>query len=98
MRLEFSPESEHDLEEIGDFIAQDNPRRTLSFVRALRTSCRSLVALPDSGAPRFELREGLRMRAHGRYLIFCTVDEKMLRIERVIHSARDVPSLLRDAR
>ncbi len=32
MRLQFSPKSADDLEEIGDYIARDNPVRAASFV------------------------------------------------------------------
>jgi len=32
----FSPLAASDLEEIGDYIAQDNPHRALTFVREIR--------------------------------------------------------------
>lgn len=32
MKLVFSPKAAEDLEEIGDYIARDNPQRALSFV------------------------------------------------------------------
>jgi len=34
-----SPLSERDLEEIGDFIAADNPHRTVSYIREMRDRC-----------------------------------------------------------
>jgi toxin ParE1/3/4 len=37
MILEFSNEAESDLEQIADYIAADDPRRALSFVRELRS-------------------------------------------------------------
>ena len=33
MRLEFQPQAERDLEGIGDYIAQDNPRRAITFLQ-----------------------------------------------------------------
>ncbi len=36
MRCELSPIAEFDLEEIGDYIARDNPSRAVSFVREIR--------------------------------------------------------------
>ncbi len=39
MILEFSDEAENDLEQIADYIAWDNPRRALSFVRELLSKC-----------------------------------------------------------
>jgi toxin ParE1/3/4 len=36
MQLVFSGGAEHDLEEIGDYIAQDNPSRAVTFIREMR--------------------------------------------------------------
>jgi toxin ParE1/3/4 len=36
MRVVISPLAERDLEAIGDYIAEDNPARALSFVAELR--------------------------------------------------------------
>ncbi len=36
MKVVFTREAEEGLERIGDYIAQDNPRRALSFIAALR--------------------------------------------------------------
>jgi plasmid stabilization system protein ParE len=33
MRAHFTPQAEIDLEEIGDYIALDNPRRAVSLIR-----------------------------------------------------------------
>ncbi|HRF06610.1 type II toxin-antitoxin system RelE/ParE family toxin [Accumulibacter sp.] len=42
------------------------------------------------GAPRPELGDGVRVLPHRRYLIFYRSDENVVRIARVLHSARDV--------
>jgi toxin ParE1/3/4 len=39
MRVEFSALAESHLEAIADYIALDNSRRALSFVRELRAQC-----------------------------------------------------------
>ena len=39
MRCRFSPLAELDLEEIGDYIARDNPPRALSFIEEIRARC-----------------------------------------------------------
>ena len=49
MRLRFSEAAEVDLLEIGDVIAQDAPRRAISFVDELRQSCAGLQTFPLSG-------------------------------------------------
>ena len=89
-RLEFSPESQLDLIEIAAFIAQDNPARAKSFVDELEADCDRLITQSGIGAPRPELGEGVRVLPHGRYLIFYRPDENVVRIARVLHSARDV--------
>ncbi|MCB0368625.1 MAG: type II toxin-antitoxin system RelE/ParE family toxin [Bdellovibrionales bacterium] len=49
MEIVWSPLSINDLEEIGDFIAQDNPDRAVKFVDELITSVERLVKFPESG-------------------------------------------------
>jgi toxin ParE1/3/4 len=56
MRAHLTPQAEIDLEEIGDYIALDNPKRAVSFIREIRQHCeriadgpRRYVARPDLG-------------------------------------------------
>ena len=72
------------------FIAQDNPTRALTFVDELEDKCRALGISPGIGTEQPELGEGVRMLPHGRYLIFYRAANKGLRIERVMHGARDI--------
>lgn len=96
MRIVFTVQAELDLEEIGDYIAVDNPARALSFVREIRDHCNRIAAAPLAYATRPELGEGIRGCAHGRYLIvFQSASEEVL-IVRVLHSARDLPALFSD--
>jgi toxin ParE1/3/4 len=60
MRLAFSQQAEIDLEDIGDYIARDNPLRALSFVRELREQCRRIAETPLAFPARSELGKGLR--------------------------------------
>jgi plasmid stabilization system protein ParE len=43
-----SEEAEADLIRIGDYIALDNPRRSISFVSELLDKCRSLADMPSA--------------------------------------------------
>ena len=90
MKIEFSPAADEDLTEIALFIAARNPARALSFVDELEARCKALGASPGIGASRPELGGGIRMLPFGRYLIFHRKVEKGLRIERIMHSARDI--------
>ncbi len=89
-RCVFSPDALADLEEIGDFIARDNPRRALTFVQELRARCRALAAMPYSGRARPELRPELRSRAVGAYLILYRPAAGGVEIVRIMHGSRDI--------
>jgi len=97
MQCVFSPLAEFDLEEIGDYIARDNPPRAVSFIREIRELCVKITAMPETAPLRHELVEGIRMVPFGRYLIFYTIGAKSIRIERVLHGARKIIPILFDA-
>lgn len=44
MRLLITPLAVFDLEEIGDYIAQDNPIRAGTFVAELRAHCNDVIS------------------------------------------------------
>lgn len=50
MEIVWSPQSLKDIEEIGDFIAQDNPNRAITFVDELLNSVERLERFPESGS------------------------------------------------
>ncbi len=85
-----SPKAAADLEDIGDFIARDSPRRAMSFVEELFEMFRTIATMPEAYAATPELASGLRRAVHGRYLIFYSVEQHEVRIERVLHGARNI--------
>ena len=90
MKLTFSPRAGLDLEEIGDYIARDNPIRAISFLRELERQCQRIAKRPAAFPVRDDLAAGIRMAVHGKYLIFFRVMDKTVRVERVIHGARNL--------
>lgn len=96
-RVVLSFQAELDLEEIGDYIAADNPERALSFVCEIREHCERIARAPHAYPARPELGEGLRSCAHGRYLIVFQPGAEEVLIVRILHGARDLPALFRDA-
>jgi len=92
VKLSFSPLATDDLMEIASFIAHDNPARALTFVDQLQQKCHLLGVSPGLGTSRPELGAGagVKMLPFGRYLIFYREANKGLRIERIMHSARDL--------
>lgn len=93
-RLAFSPEAEADLTDIAAYIAADDPKRALGFLDELEARCAALVDFPESGRARPELAPDLRSKPHGRYVIFYTPGADELRIERILHGARDMEAEL----
>lgn len=91
---------EVDLLEHLDYIAVNNPDAALRFVDTVEQAFARLSEMPEIGS----LREFANPRLAGvrawpvpkfsRYLIFYPVTQDSIRILRVLHGARDIPSLL----
>lgn len=94
MIVRLSRRAETDLAEITDFIALDNPERAYEFEDELLGKAHSISASPLGYVETPELKPGLRSCAHGSYVIFFTVDDHGIRIERILHGARDLGPLL----
>lgn len=90
MGLLFSPLALQDLEEIGDYIAQDNPGRAVSFVQELRDQCVKIYGQPQIYPLRLELGTGIRTCSFDRYLIVFTGDLSDVTIIRILHGAMDI--------
>lgn len=91
MQLLITPLAEQDLEEIGDYIAQDNPVRAGSFVAELQAHCQKIGLNPTGYRRRPELSDDLRSCAHGNYVIFFESTPDLVTIIRILHTARDIP-------
>lgn len=94
-KVTFSPKSRQDLLDIGDYIAKDNRANARSFVAKLIGQCQRIGTAPLGYVGREDLAPGLRMAALGRYVIFFRVLYGMVRIERVLHGARNLPIVLK---
>jgi toxin ParE1/3/4 len=90
VKLTISPRAGLDLEEIGDSIARDNPSQAISFLRELELQCQRIAKRSGAFPVRNDLAAGIRMAVHGKYLIFFRVMDKTVRVERVIHGARNL--------
>jgi len=91
MHLLVTPLAAHDLEEIGDHIARDNPLRAASFIAELRAQCEKLCLNPAGYRRRSELSDGLRSCPHGNYVIFFESTADQVTVVRILHGARDLP-------
>jgi toxin ParE1/3/4 len=95
MEIIVSPEAEADLEEIGDYIAQDNPHRAVTFIDEIRSRFEAISRMPLAYAERPEIDPGVRACVHGSYVIFFYVTDKTVEIARVLHGARNIVRLFR---
>jgi plasmid stabilization system protein ParE len=85
-----------DLDAIADYIMQDNPLRAISFVDEIVEKFDEIAERPLSFPQVEDLPESVRSALHGDYRIIFGVGEGQPDILRVVHGARDLPSLLRD--
>jgi toxin ParE1/3/4 len=90
----FSPKSRQDLLDIGDYIAKDSRGNARCFVVKLMEQCQRIGNAPLGYTSRDDLAPGLRMAAISRYVIFFRVIDSTVRIERVLHGARNLPVVL----
>ncbi len=94
MRLVITPLAQRDLETIGDYIAEDNPARAVSFIRELRYHCRKVGQMPEAYRLRPDIAEDIRSSVYGRYVFYFVIDNDIVRIVRVLHGAMDAAAHL----
>lgn len=97
MRVRFAGPANVDLEEIGDWIAQEDPLRAATFIVDLRRASETLSRHPRRypiASP--HAASGIRKKAYRRDLIFYRVQEQEVQILRIIHGSRDSAALLRE--
>lgn len=90
----FSPKSRQDLIDIGDYIARDSRANARRFVAKLMEQCQRIGNAPMGYVGREDLAPGLRMASLGRNVIFFRVIDGAVRVERVLHGARNLPAVL----
>jgi len=93
VKLVFTDEARAD-RRIGDHIAKDSARRTLSFVAEIEARCRvPATPLAYPLVPRYEV-SGIRRLVHGNYLVFYRVEEDAVTIIHVLDGAMNCEPLL----
>ncbi len=76
------------------FVAQDNPSAADKLLMGMNDQICRLAHTPRMGRSRNEVRRGLHSFSVAKYVIFYTIEEGGIMIIRVLHSARDVKSML----
>jgi toxin ParE1/3/4 len=80
--------AEADLQEIGEFISDDNPARAISFTIEIFNRFDTVAERPLSFPARNDILPGLRSCIHGKYLILFVNNDDHVRIVRIVHGSR----------
>ncbi|OGL79769.1 hypothetical protein A3J43_03465 [Candidatus Uhrbacteria bacterium RIFCSPHIGHO2_12_FULL_54_23] len=104
-RLAVAPLALRDTLAIARYIARDNPDAAVSFITALETTGHALAEMSEMGRrlafqhPALHNVRHMRVsRAFSAYLIFYRPVHKGVEMIRVLHGARDFPSLFKTER
>ena len=96
MNVVITPAAEADLRGVGDWIAQANPARALSFIGEIRNAALRLGDFPNAWPARPQWGDGVRIRIVGRYIIAYRVRADQVEVLRILHGARDLDRLFSD--
>jgi plasmid stabilization system protein ParE len=98
-KYQFTPQAVADLFDIWSFIAEDNPAAADRVEEAVFRACDFLADSPFAGRTRKDLTPlPLRfwvVQPYSSYLIVYHPEKKPVQIIRILHTARDLPSVLR---
>jgi antitoxin ParD1/3/4 len=98
-KYQFTPQAVADLLDIWSFIAEDNSAAADLVEEAVFRACDFLADSPLAGRMRRDLTPlPLRfwvVQPYSRYLIVYDSERKPLQIIRILHTSRDLPSVLR---
>lgn len=93
-RIRHSASAESDLLEAWLYIAEDSVAAADQLLDKIETETRTLLMQPEMGRKRDELAVGLRSWPTSTpYLVFYFADQLGITIARVLHHARDAPSI-----
>lgn len=89
-RAQISSKADADLDAIAEHVAEDNEAASDQLIRMLRQKAELYAGQPGMGRRRPELGPDIRSFPHGAYIVFYTPIAGGIRVERVLHGARDI--------
>jgi len=92
-RVQYTTQAEEDLLDLASYIAQDNVDAAHRLMGKILRACDRLGVSPQAGRLRAELSSNLRSFPVEKYLVFYRLAPGGIEVLRVLHGARDLPSL-----
>jgi plasmid stabilization system protein ParE len=93
MRVFDSQAIERDLESLAEYIAADNPRRAVSFLREIYAEIERIGKNPLLYQLRPDIGSDARLAVIGRYVVLFRVADDVVYIERVVYRGRELQPL-----
>ena len=99
-RIFITPKASHDLDEIYNFIAQNNPDTALQFFDAARQTFNQLAKNPGIGTiyevskPELQGLRKWRVKRFDKYMIFYRYSDDLVEIVRILYAGRDISVIL----
>lgn len=99
LRILITPKASQDLNNLFNYIAQNNLDAANRFFDAARQTIASLAKTPAIGSlylsnnPRLPGLRRWGVRSYEKYLIFYMASEDLLTVVRIIYGSRDIPSI-----
>jgi toxin ParE1/3/4 len=93
MRCRISRPAQNDIDDIWDYIAQDNPAAAKRFAVSLGGKFFMLAKHPRAGRGCNEIAAGLLHFPIGNYVIFYRIGKNYVEIVRILHGARDMEEI-----
>ena len=92
---ELSAEADKDIEDIFDYTAEEfGLDQAVTYVNAFDHVFADLLDNPELGRRRPEIRQGLRSIAKESHTVFYRILKDRIRIVRILHGSRDLPTFL----
>lgn len=92
-RIVRTPQANDDLFAIWGYIAERNLPAADALIRRIDETLKTIASTPGIGQQQDQYRPGLRCFPVGVYLIFYLTLDEGIEVIRVLHGARDIPSL-----
>jgi len=96
MKYRLSALARADIDDIAEYFAQHNPGAGQRLLGEIRARLRFLTVHPKTGAPRDDLRPGLRCSVVGKYVIYYCIRQSLIEVLRIIYGSRDINAIQLD--